>query len=134
MKSEWEKAELKIVPFKETLKDYIIMNTDTLIDAIEENIHTLSSISSSPFATHIKGDIITLEDTLRKMLRHIKEWVVAQKYWLTLDPVYNNDLFQGFFGEETQSFRNVRDKFRRIVWSTFRNPKATYNLLIEDRI
>lgn len=110
------------------------MNTDSMIDAIEENIHTLSTIGSSPFASHIKGNIAVLEETLRKMLIHIKEWVQAQKYWLTLDPVYNNGLFHGFFGTETQKFRNVRDKFRRIVWSAFRNPKAIYNLLIEDRI
>ena len=65
------------MPFKETLKDYIIMNTDNMIDAIEENIHTLSTIGSSPFASHIKSDIIVLEETLRKMLVHIKEWVHA---------------------------------------------------------
>ena len=41
IKNEWDKAELKVVPFKETLKDYIIKNTETMIDAIEENISTL---------------------------------------------------------------------------------------------
>ena len=44
IKNEWEKAEVKIIPFKESLKDFIIENTDTMIDAIEENLSTLETI------------------------------------------------------------------------------------------
>ena len=54
---EWEKLELKIIPFKDTQNSYIIVNTDTLSQAIEENLNTLEVIQKSEFAAHIKEDI-----------------------------------------------------------------------------
>ena len=116
------------------MKDYVIANTKTMSDAIEENLGTLETISSSDFAAHVRKDIKELDTMLRKMLHHLDKWVQAQKYWVTLDPVYNSGLFQDFFGEKTQDFLRVRTSFRRIMWSSYRNPKATYNLMIEDRV
>lgn len=55
---EWEKLELKIIPFKDTANSYILVNTDTLNQAIEENLNTLESISQSEYATHIKTFIL----------------------------------------------------------------------------
>jgi Dynein heavy chain, N-terminal region 2 len=77
IKDEWEKAELKIVPFKETLKDFVVQNTDTMIEAIEENINTLNGIGNSKFAQHIQTEISELENMLKKMLHHIKQLVLA---------------------------------------------------------
>ena len=71
---------------------------------------------------------------LRKMLYHLDCWVQAQKYWLTLDPIYNSGMFADVFGSETREFIETRTQFRRIMWSSFRNRKVAYNLLISDRI
>ena len=68
------------------------------------------------------------------MLHHLDKWVAAQKSWVTLDPVFNSGLFKDIFGNKTTHFTDTRSQFRRIMWSSFRNPKATYNLLIKDRI
>ena len=101
IKKEWEKAELKIVPFKDTLKDYVIQNTDTMIEAIEENIGMLESISRSKHVSHIQKEVTELKDMLKKMLHHLKEWVAAQKYWVTLDPIHNSGMFKNVFGDKT---------------------------------
>ena len=71
---------------------------------------------------------------LRTMLDHLDKWITAQKYWITLDPVYNSGLFSGLFGQSTTSFLDSRSAFRRIMWSAYRNPKAIYNLMIKDRV
>ena len=42
---EWEKLDLKIIPFKDTSNSYIMVNTETLNQAIEENLNTLEVIS-----------------------------------------------------------------------------------------
>ena len=134
IKEEWEKAELKIIPFKESLKDYVISNTETMSDAIEENLGTLETISRSDYATHVRKEIDELCQMLRQMLNHLDKWVSAQKYWVTLDPVYSSGIFKDLFGANTTHFEDTRSQFRRIMWSSYRNPKATYNLMIEDRI
>jgi hypothetical protein len=72
-----------------------------MTDAIEENLGTLETISSSKFAAHIKREINDLEEMLKKMLKHLDKWVLAQKYWVTLDPIYNSGIFNSFFGDKT---------------------------------
>ena len=44
IKEEWDSLELKIIPYKETMDAYILVNTDTLSNAIEENLTTLETI------------------------------------------------------------------------------------------
>ena len=66
-----------MIPFKDQLKDYVISNTETMTDAIEENLGTLETISGSKFAAHIKKDIVELEDMLRQMLKHLDKQVLA---------------------------------------------------------
>ena len=125
---------MKIIPFKESLKDYVISNTETMSDAIEENLGTLETISRSAYAAHVRKEIGELTAMLREMLDHLDKWVSAQKYWVTLDPVYNSGLFRDLYGARTTHFLDTRSQFRRIMWSSYRNPKATYNLMIKDRI
>lgn len=54
IKEEWEALELKIIPYKETMDSYILINTDTLSNAIEENLTTLETISQSKYAEHVR--------------------------------------------------------------------------------
>lgn len=54
---EWEKLDLKIIPFKDTSNSYIMVNTETLSQAIEENLNTLEVVSESSFAKHIRARI-----------------------------------------------------------------------------
>lgn len=56
---------------------YILVNTDTLSNAIEENLTTLETISQSKYAIHVKGDIDEWVKTLKMMLRNLEVWVNA---------------------------------------------------------
>ena len=67
------------------------------------------------------------------MLSHLDKWELAQKYWVTIDPIYNSGMFPDIFANQTRDFTETRQHFRRIMWSSFRNPRAMYNLLITDR-
>lgn len=39
---------------------------------------------------------------------HLQVLTQAQKYWITLDPIYNSGLFKNFFGEESTKFIHTR--------------------------
>lgn len=133
IKSEWEKADLRILPFKDSLKDYVIANTDILSDSIEESLGTLETLHNSDYAAHVRKEIQDLIVVLKKMLEHLDKWIQAQKYWVTLDPIYNSGLFGDIFGSNQRDFLETRAQFRRIMWSSYRNPAAMYNLLIKER-
>lgn len=67
--------ELKIVPYKETMDAYIIINTDNLSNAIEENLTTLESISQSEYANHVKEEILDQIKSLKIMLNNLEIWI-----------------------------------------------------------
>lgn len=127
-------AELRILPFKESDKDYVIANTDILSDSIEESLGTLETLHQSNYAAHVRKEIQDLIKVLKQMLDHLDSWVQAQKYWVTIDPIYNSGLFADIFASKQRDFLETRSQFRRIMWSSYRNPLAMYNLMIKDRI
>ena len=44
------------------MDDFILMNSELMQEAIEENIATLNKISKSEFAAHVSEDIKELKD------------------------------------------------------------------------
>ena len=105
---EWENLELKIIPFKDTQNSYIMVNTETLNQAIEENLNTLEVISMSEFAVHIKKEIIGWIQKLKTMHKNLEIWISAQRYWINLDVIYNSALFSNIFKEDTKLFIDTR--------------------------
>ena len=77
IRDEWDNHELKIIPYKETMDSYILVSTETLSTAIEENLTTLENVSQSKFAIHIKADIEQQIKTLNLMLKNLEIWVNA---------------------------------------------------------
>jgi hypothetical protein len=69
--NEWENSSLKIIPFKESLDDYVIANAELMTEAIEENIKTLLKIGLSDYAAHVREDINELREQLVVMLDHL---------------------------------------------------------------
>lgn len=57
IRNEWEESNLRIIPFKEQINDYIISNSELMSDAIEDNLSTLDTIARSPYAAHVIKDI-----------------------------------------------------------------------------
>ena len=88
IKSEWEKADLRILPFKDSLKDYVIANTDILSDSIEESLGTPETLHNSDYAAHVRKKTQDMILCSRRCF----------KYWVTLDPIYNSGLFGDIFG------------------------------------
>ena len=70
-------AELRILPFKESDKDYVIANTDILSDSIEESLGTLETLHASDYAAHVRKEIEGLIKVLKQMLDHLDKWVQA---------------------------------------------------------
>lgn len=85
-----------------------MVNTETLNQAIEENLNTLEVISQSEFAAHIKKDILAWILKLKTMHKNLEIWIDAQRYWVNLDIIYNSAIFANIFGDTTKEFINTR--------------------------
>jgi hypothetical protein len=53
IKEAWEGSLLKVIPFKDSLKDYVLVNTEIMQSAIEENLGTLENLQKSAYANHV---------------------------------------------------------------------------------
>ncbi len=47
----------KIIPYRDSLTDYVMVNSDMMSNAIEENLQTLEVISQSEYAAHVRTEI-----------------------------------------------------------------------------
>lgn len=74
---QWEESNLKIIPFKEQINDYILANSDLMSDAIEDNLSTLDTIARSKYASHVTQEIQELVTKLKAMLEHLLLWTQA---------------------------------------------------------
>jgi hypothetical protein len=83
------------------MNDFVIANSELMAEAIEENISTLETIKRSPYATHVSIELTELIEKLKTMLEHLLLWGQTQKYWVTLDPIYNSGIFKNFFDDHT---------------------------------
>lgn len=57
IREEWDKTNLKIIPYRDSLTDYVMVNSDMMSNAIEENLQTLEVISQSEYAAHVRTEI-----------------------------------------------------------------------------
>ena len=68
------------------------------------------------------------------MHSNLDTWIDAQRNWINLDVIFNSNLFAGTFGANTKAFVSCRLQYQRIMWSSYKNPQAIYNLMIESRM
>ena len=71
---------------------------------------------------------------LKTMLKNVEIWVEAQKYWINLDSIFSEAQIKDTFKENYVEFMDLRSHFKRIMWSAYKNCKATYNLTIQSRV
>lgn len=44
IRDEWERLELKIIPYKNTLDAYILVDTEMLVAVMDDHLTTLESV------------------------------------------------------------------------------------------
>ena len=134
IRDEWERLELKIIPYKNTLDAYILVDTEMLVAVMDDHLTTLESVQKSDYAAHVRDQIQEWIQNLNIMQANLGKWVESQRNWIYLDPIFNTLQIQNVLHEEATAFLEVQSTFKRIMWSAYRKPKATYNLMIQNRV
>jgi dynein heavy chain len=89
IKEEWQTLDLKIIPYKNSLDAYILIETDTITSIIEDHLTTLEGVENSAYAVHVKEDVIEWIKNLKVMQSNLEKWVDAQRTWMYLDPIFS---------------------------------------------
>ena len=89
IRDEWERLELKIIPYKNTLDAYILVDTEMLVAVMDDHLTTLESVQKSDYAAHVRDQIQEWIQNLNIMQANLGKWVESQRNWIYLDPIFN---------------------------------------------
>jgi dynein heavy chain len=134
IENEWEHLKLDIVPYVQVPDTFILNESEKITSTIEEHLTTLEAVQKSKNATHVKDQIDEWVKNLVVMLENLEKWIEAQNNWIYLNPIFSSPQIQDALPKEYKQFTELQETFKRILWSSYHNSKATYNLLINNRV
>ena len=134
IEKEWDHMKLKIIPYIQESESFILSNIEITFDKIEDHLTTLENILSSRNASHVKEKIEEWMKNLIIMRDNLEKWIEAQNNWMYLDPIFGSSEIQKALPEEYSKFLELQDSMSKIYFSAYMNPKAVYNLVVNNRI
>lgn len=113
MKAAWEDLPLRVKPHKDT-GSYV--TTKDVIDDIQEKLddQTLvtQSLTFSPFKKIFEEEIADWEVSLKLVQDVIDEWLVCQKSWLYLEPIFQSEDIARQLPQEYKRFQVVNKNWK----------------------
>ena len=133
IEKEWDYMKLKVVPYIPETETFILSNSDSTFDKIEDHLTTLENVLSSRNAFHVKEKIDEWMKNLIVMRDNLEKWIEAQNNWMYLDPIFASQEIQQALPSEHTAFLELQDSLKKIYFSAYMNPKAVYNLVVNNR-
>ena len=134
VEQEWDYMKLKVVSYTSESETFILADIDATFDKIEDHLTTLENVYHSKNASHVtKEKIEEWMKNLIVMRENLQNWMEAQNNWMYLDPIFGSTEIQDALPEEHLQFVELQDSLKKIYFSAYMNPKAIYNLVVNNR-
>lgn len=130
---DWDHMKLKVAPYTPGSVNFILSDSDLVFDMIEDHLSTLESVHRSKNASHVKEKIEEWIRNLIIMRENLDKWMEAQNNWIYLDPIFASSEIQDALPQDYKQFLELQDLNKRIYFSAYLNPKAFYNLVVNNR-
>lgn len=134
IEKQWDYMKLKIAPYAHTSETFILADADVNFDTIEEHLTTLETVHQSKNASHVKERIEEWIKNLIIMRENLSKWIEAQNNWIYLEPIFSSPEIQSGLPKQYDTFLELQATLKRIQFSAYLNPKAIYNLVVNNRI
>ena len=134
IEKQWDYMKLKIIPYAQTTESFILAEADANFETIEDHLTTLETVHQSKNASHVKDRIEEWIKNLIIMRENLSKWIEAQNNWIYLEPIFSSPEIQNSLSKEYQTFLELQASLKRILFSAYLNPKAIYNLVVNNRI
>ncbi|XP_067855101.1 dynein axonemal heavy chain 1 [Heptranchias perlo] len=90
MEGEWENILFDVAPYKET-GTFILKSPDEASQLLDDHIVMTQSMSFSPFKKAYEARINSWENKLRMTQDVLEEWLLCQRSWLYLEPIFSSE-------------------------------------------
>eukprot|EP00063_Salmo_salar_P092130 XP_014066965.1 PREDICTED: dynein heavy chain 14, axonemal isoform X3 [Salmo salar] len=121
----WRSTDFRLITHQsDTSTVKIIVSADDVMAQLEESQTTIMSIKASRYAEPIKYLIDEWERKLNQFSHTLEEWVMCQKRWLYLEPIFSAGGIQRQLPAEAKVFLQVDQSWKEIMRRTNDRPNA----------
>lgn len=90
MKVEWESIKFDVVAYKET-GSYVVRGTDDINQVLDDQIVKTQTMLGSPYIRPFLVEVKGWEATLVNVQAVLEEWLLFQRGWLYLEPIFSSE-------------------------------------------
>jgi dynein heavy chain len=123
MKSEWKTLEFDSMPYKETGTS-LIKGTDEVQAQLDDHIIKVQAVRGSPFVKPIEKEVKDWEAKLIYIQDLLEQWLMFQRTWLYLEPIFGAEDIVRQMPNEAKIFRVVDTLWRNTMNSVIESPNA----------
>ncbi|XP_078399007.1 dynein axonemal heavy chain 6-like, partial [Cetorhinus maximus] len=114
--SLWNQTSFKLVAHQvDTYTVLIIGSTEEIIAQLEDSLTTISTIKGSRYVEPIKVLVIEWDRKLNLMAQTIEEWMICQRNWLYLNPIFQAPDIQRQLATETKLFAQIDATWNELI-------------------
>ncbi|CAK0848815.1 unnamed protein product [Prorocentrum cordatum] len=121
MKREWKPVELEVIAYKES-GTYVIRGTDDIQALLDDHIVKTQGIRGSPFVKPIEKEVKDWEAKLLSVQDLLEQWLMVQRSWLYLEPIFMSDDIQRQMPGESKRFEGANTLWRTTMKLAVENP------------
>ncbi|KAJ3087451.1 Dynein heavy chain 1, axonemal [Quaeritorhiza haematococci] len=114
MDTEWKNIALDILPYKDS-GTFIMRASDEVLRLLDDHIVMTQSMSFSPFKKPFAERIALWESKLRTVQEVLDAWMLCQKSWLYLEPIFSSEDITTQLPVESKRFTTMDRTWRRIM-------------------
>eukprot|EP01060_Flectonema_neradi_P033948 TRINITY_DN5821_c0_g1_i1.p1 TRINITY_DN5821_c0_g1~~TRINITY_DN5821_c0_g1_i1.p1 ORF type:complete len:4165 (+),score=795.81 TRINITY_DN5821_c0_g1_i1:69-12563(+) len=106
MHKEWETLAFQITPYKDS-GTFIMKGSDEVQQALDDHMVMTQALSFSPFKKQFEEEIDKWEGSLRLVQEILEEWLLCQRNWLYLEPIFQSEDISRQLPNEWKRFSEV---------------------------
>ncbi|KAJ8395762.1 hypothetical protein AAFF_G00029990 [Aldrovandia affinis] len=114
MEAEWSTLEFEIMPYKDT-GTHILKSPDEASQLLDDHIVMTQSMSFSPYKKQFEDRISTWESTLRLTQDVLEEWLICQRSWLYLEPIFSSEDINRQLPVEAVRYQTMERTWRKVM-------------------
>ena len=114
MRGEWEDIEMVVMEYGDS-GTYIIKVDEAIMQQLDDHIVMTQSMSFSPFKAPFEAEIADWEKQLNLVSETIDAWIMLQRQWMYLQPIFSSEDIQEQLPLEAKKFMQVDRLWRRAL-------------------